>query len=759
MSSFCAHTNTTPIKTVMLLLIIPLVIHGFSSLCYANKYFPYQLQLLRFQPQRQIFFSPNGRIRANFMPSSVWQQPPSCNIEIQSSGSAVATGTTINNITYLGGLCDNNGAVLAAENQGQLVLMRFGLSGQMLHQVSIPFVPTSTKLIQISQTVILLRTGLQIGIIKIHDSSLTLISADEMNTAAMAADFTSKTGAFITETSSSSQLHFIDSTGKENSIFRLPRYERYSLSLKGGVAGIIASNQSGNSSFYYIIRQGKGVSETGIVNVRPELSTILFDNKPIIAVVRASENGYEFAVRSVESRAAGFTATSLPDGFVEPVAILSDHPNIILFSNGVIAASSDGKILATERFEAGSTITVGASAQVIGDTLILRHSSGSFIFHIVPEQYYLLKQLGAASGLSIALGIAFLAVFFLYRRYRIIRRALNATLEHGGTAIVCILNTAGRLKRTNQAGRALLGLTADVPLGRPFGYYFVDESLKPIGEFIEKAYAERLPLKEQISTRQATPQEFIISATPLRSSLAQFRGLIITGINITEELEKKRLVNWAQLAHDMQTNLSVIRLNAERLTNDGNNMNDERRQKILHQSAILLQKVRDIVTVGRSDDMQISLSDASELCREVMSEFDETMHPHAKILLDLHPCTLECDARKLTRALRNMVENGIKSLKNQSGSVCISCRSIDAGICFSVSDTGAGMSQTVRENILKPYYTTAYHEGGSGIGTMIIQKTAELHHGKIIIESEEGQGTVFSLIIPREYEQKQSNKQ
>lgn len=60
-------------------------------------------------------------------------------------------------------------------------------------------------------------------------------------------------------------------------------------------------------------------------------------------------------------------------------------------------------------------------------------------------------------------------------------------------------------------------------------------------------------------------KEYIWSTTPLFGFAGTFAGCIFSGIDITAELEKKRLTNWAQLAHDMQTNLSIILLNAQQL--------------------------------------------------------------------------------------------------------------------------------------------------------------------------------------------------
>lgn len=728
------------------------------SIC-AEDYFPYRLKVTIAHAEQQTFFSPDGTVRADFIPSAPWIQPPHCGVATQSLSGSVAVGETLSGMAYLGGACDAYGAIVACEENGRFVLLRQGLSGRLLSRITLPVPPAAVRFHLISRYVSLALVASRLLVVKSYDSSLKADISDAGETVAATSDFLSKTGAYLTRGASSAFLHFLDSSGKETAVFRLPRYDSYSISLRGTTAGVIAANNADIASFCYTIQAGKGITETGMIDAKPELAAILFGNRPLVAAIRPSDKGYALFTRSIATNSAAYSKTyAIPDGFVEPTSIIADSLAILVFGNGIALASTDGEILAAERFEDGIKINGLVSAQIAGGILALRRGAATTLFNIEPESYYLLKRFGTASGIGAAFGLAGLFMLITYRRYRIVRRALNATLEHGGTRVVFLLNTAGRLKRTNRAGRNLLGVTGDVPLGRPFGYYCVGSELKPVGEFVEKAFSRQLPAQEHIALQNEPPREFIMSAAPLRSSLAQFRGMIITGLDITEELEKKRLVNWAQLAHDMQTNLSIIRLNAERLTNDGDKANDDRRRKILHQSAIILQRVRDIVTVGRNDDMQIGSFDAEELCREVMAEFDETMFPNAVLKLDVRSCRLECDARKLIRALRNMVENGIKSLKNKQGEVVLSCRTDDLYIRFSVHDTGVGMSPEARANILKPYYTTAYQEGGSGIGTMIIQKSVDLHRGRIEIHSEEGRGTVFSLIIPRKYDRQRQDK-
>ena len=87
-------------------------------------------------------------------------------------------------------------------------------------------------------------------------------------------------------------------------------------------------------------------------------------------------------------------------------------------------------------------------------------------------------------------------------------------------------------------------------------------------------------------------------------------------------------------------------------------------------------------------------------------------------------------------------------MKDKEGEIILSCRSELRNAFFSVKDTAGGMDAKTKSKILKPYFTTSRKEGGSGIGTMIMQHVMELHDGEIFIESEKGKGTEVIFKIP-----------
>jgi signal transduction histidine kinase len=64
-----------------------------------------------------------------------------------------------------------------------------------------------------------------------------------------------------------------------------------------------------------------------------------------------------------------------------------------------------------------------------------------------------------------------------------------------------------------------------------------------------------------------------------------------------------------------------------------------------------------------------------------------------------------------------------------------------------VHDTGSGIPADLLEQVFEPLYTTK--PGGTGLGLYIVQEIVGAHSGRITVESVEGQGTIFTIILPR----------
>lgn len=110
------------------------------------------------------------------------------------------------------------------------------------------------------------------------------------------------------------------------------------------------------------------------------------------------------------------------------------------------------------------------------------------------------------------------------------------------------------------------------------------------------------------------------------------------------------------------------------------------------------------------------------------------------------------DYESCQQVVINLLINGIDAVAPAEGKVSIETESTDGELRISVSDTGHGMSRNEIEKIFEPFFTTKKH--GTGLGLAISKRIIEGHYGQITVFSEEGEGTTFTVVIPRTIEEK-----
>jgi len=115
---------------------------------------------------------------------------------------------------------------------------------------------------------------------------------------------------------------------------------------------------------------------------------------------------------------------------------------------------------------------------------------------------------------------------------------------------------------------------------------------------------------------------------------------------------------------------------------------------------------------------------------------------------DIVPAVVLGDARALTRAARNLVENAIKYTP-AGGKVELSLRTAEGHALLAVQDSGIGIAPADAERIFEPFVrldaARARETGGSGLGLAIARSIVEAHGGTLAVESEPGAGSRFTI--------------
>lgn len=416
---------------------------------------------------------------------------------------------------------------------------------------------------------------------------------------------------------------------------------------------------------------------------------------------------------------------------------------VIQQANYIKLFNLNGKLVATY-----DNINQISNFRIINNKFYILANGKLNVLNINKNNYWLLHYVFIDNLYTILIVILLIIIARLFFKYRQKQIIFHTIFDLPSSGLIIHLNDKGEILNLNKHSRQLFSIPDSVKLGEFFKQYYSSNNFSELTNLINKALHLRASFKQKINIKvENNLIEIMCNIISIQNIAGLFRGILITGTDITEELENKRLSNWAQLAHDMQTNLSTIKLNIEQLESD-NQKDLIRKEKIIHQTNLLIKRVRDIVTVGRSNQLNKLSCSTEEVYNDLTNEFDFNNFQNIELIKKIENFNFIVDKDKIIRGLRNALENAIKIFEGEKGTISIIINRDNRYVYLSVKDNGIGMDKETLQKIKDPYFTTKSSKGGSGIGTIIMQKVTEQHGGELIIESQKGKGTEVIFKIP-----------
>ncbi|MDP2311290.1 MAG: response regulator [Pseudomonadota bacterium] len=118
--------------------------------------------------------------------------------------------------------------------------------------------------------------------------------------------------------------------------------------------------------------------------------------------------------------------------------------------------------------------------------------------------------------------------------------------------------------------------------------------------------------------------------------------------------------------------------------------------------------------------------------------------------LPAEPCIVDFDRRELEKVYANLLGNALKFTPSH-GRVEVVLRAGDTEVEVTIRDSGPGLSAEVRERLFERFYSPGESsvQAGSGIGLSLARDLTERHDGRIRVESVEGHGSTFTVVLPR----------
>lgn len=226
---------------------------------------------------------------------------------------------------------------------------------------------------------------------------------------------------------------------------------------------------------------------------------------------------------------------------------------------------------------------------------------------------------------------------------------------------------------------------------------------------------------------------------------------------LVEEATQARLQFFTNLSHEFRTPLTLIVDPIDRLLED-TPLDDGQRtllQLARRNVRVMLRMVTEILDLRKIQNgkMPLVLSefDLRERLQEWVSGFMPAFERRGLLLhLDLpEALPMRADADKVEQMLNNLLSNAIK-FTPRGGTISISATGEGGEVQLVVDDTGIGIAKSRLSNVFDRFYQINAREGkGTGIGLAIVKAFAELQGGKVAVESSEGQGARFTILLPQ----------
>ncbi len=230
----------------------------------------------------------------------------------------------------------------------------------------------------------------------------------------------------------------------------------------------------------------------------------------------------------------------------------------------------------------------------------------------------------------------------------------------------------------------------------------------------------------------------------------------ITRVRQYENAQREFVGN---VSHELKTPLTAVRATAEVLLSGAKNdevLSERFLNTIISESDRLATLVDELLELARLDaGMALSnqkvagVLDIANRAAKAVSQIVTDRGISLKIHIDPNLSTF-CDDVQMVLALRNLIENSVK-YSNDGGKVDVRAEVDGDMLLIRVLDAGIGIAKKDLDQIFERFYRVDKSRGrvtGTGLGLSIVKSIVEAHGGSVLVESNLGHGSTFTIALP-----------
>jgi two-component system phosphate regulon sensor histidine kinase PhoR len=325
---------------------------------------------------------------------------------------------------------------------------------------------------------------------------------------------------------------------------------------------------------------------------------------------------------------------------------------------------------------------------------------------------------------------------------------------------VLAFDQVGRLMLINKAAEEMLGVTWEEAKERYFLEILRNHQL---ADLLKKGLADGTRQVIEIKLTPGDTEYYRVYITPIQGKRERLQGAVMVLRNVTKlrQLEQMRSEFVANVSHELRTPLTSIKGYVETLL-DGAMEDKELSQKFLKimeaETDRLNRLITDLLFLSRLETGRVEVAKKSIESRQLLDKVVNVLIPVAQrkditIKTYIYPQanTIYGNQDMLEQVLINLLDNAIK-YSHDKGFVLVEVSPHEQGTAIKVTDQGIGIPAESLPRLFERFYRVdkarSRQVGGTGLGLSIVKHIVERHRGQVQVESEEGKGTTFTVILP-----------
>ncbi len=368
------------------------------------------------------------------------------------------------------------------------------------------------------------------------------------------------------------------------------------------------------------------------------------------------------------------------------------------------------------------------------------------------------------SGILLILGLSGVLTLFWLQRARLTTQLLQDAQAFSGAVIsnlplgLLVLDREQRLSYCNRPAAQILGLEGSLQ-----GRQAKDVLPGEICAFVRRLGRERSILEQETELHLSSqePLQVSLSGSRIQTAAGDYAGqlVIIKDLSQLKDLQEKvkrqeKLAAIGHLAagiaHEIRNPLSSIKGLATYFL--GRSQDDSQGQSAARTMVQEVERLNRVVTelleFARPSELELEHCEVNQLIRYslgLVRRDAESKGVQIRFEQEEEELWAYLDQDRLNQALLNLYLNAIQAMQ-EGGELMVQTAKQGSQVRISVSDTGAGISQSELEKIFDPYFTSK--KSGTGLGLAVVDKIVQAHQGRVKVQSNPGQGSSFVLLLP-----------